>query len=151
MSSITQRMLLTLGVSALAAGCTTTGAAWFPFTDSTVEYDPRAVSAASARSRRAAEAEALYQLGVAQADPISPLRDYRAARATFTQFVAEFPQSAHTVEARAWQATLTDLLAREDEARRAALRVKHLEEDSKRTKANLDWLKQTDLEQERRR
>jgi hypothetical protein len=89
--------------------------------------------------------------GVSQADPTSSLRDYRAARATFTRLLIEFPGSRRTVEARAWQATLTDLLVREDDARRSAQRLQRLVEEHKRTKADFDWLKQNDLDQERRR
>lgn len=98
-----------------------------------------------------ASTEALYRLGVLQADPASGLRDYRAARATFTQLLTERPRSRWETEARAWQATLTDLLVREDEARRATLRLKGFEEESKRVKSNLERLRQTDLELERRR
>jgi hypothetical protein len=40
---------------------------------------------------------------------------------------------------------------REDEARRYAQRLRRLEEESRRTKTNLEWLKQTDLERESRK
>jgi hypothetical protein len=46
---------------------------------------------------------------------------------------------------------LTDLLVREDDARRALLRLQRSEEDKKRTKANLEWLRQNDLDLERRK
>lgn len=98
-----------------------------------------------------ASAEALYRLGVLQADPRSPLRDYRAARVSFTRLLAEYPSSRWDAEARTWQAMLTDLLVREDETRRANQRNQRTEEESKRTKTNLERLKQTDLDLERRR
>jgi tetratricopeptide (TPR) repeat protein len=98
-----------------------------------------------------ASAEALYRLGLLQGDPSSPLRDYRAARASFTRLLADYPQSRWDAEARAWQATLTELLAREDEARRAKQRFQQSEEDGKRSKTNLEHLKQTDTYLERRR
>ena len=34
-------------------------------------------------------ADALYRLGLLQADPASGIRDYRAARATFTRLLSE--------------------------------------------------------------
>jgi hypothetical protein len=40
---------------------------------------------------------------------------------------------------------------REDDARRALLRLRRSEEDGKRTKTNLEWLRQNDLDQERRK
>jgi len=86
-----------------------------------------------------------------QADPASGIRDYLAARATFTRLLSEYPRSRRNAEARAWQATLTDLLVREDQARRALLRLQRAEEERNRVKTNLEWLKQTDLEQERRK
>jgi outer membrane protein assembly factor BamD (BamD/ComL family) len=79
-------------------------------------------------------------------DSTSGFRDYRAARATFTRLLSEYPRSRWDTEARAWQAALTDLLVREDEARRALLRLQRHEEESKRAKTNLEWLKQTDID-----
>jgi hypothetical protein len=86
-----------------------------------------------------------------QADPTSGIRDYRAARATFTRLLSEYPRSRWDAEARAWQSTLTDLLVREDEARRVTQQLQRSEEDSKRSKATLERLKQTDLDLELRR
>jgi outer membrane protein assembly factor BamD (BamD/ComL family) len=93
----------------------------------------------------------LYLLGLRQADPTSGVRDYRAARATFTRLLSAYPRSRWDVEARAWQATLTDLLAREDEALRFSQRLQRMEEEAKRTKTSLEWLKQSDLDRETRR
>ena len=112
-----------------------------------------------------ASAEALYRLGLLQADPNSSLRDYRAARTNFTRLLAEHPRSRWDTEARTWLAVLTDLLAREEEARRAlersqrseeearraTKRSQRSEEENRRTKTNLERLKETDLNLERRR
>jgi outer membrane protein assembly factor BamD (BamD/ComL family) len=92
-----------------------------------------------------AAAEALYRLGLLHADPTSTLHDYRAARASFTRLLAEYPRSRWDAEARAWQATLTDLLVREDEARRATQRLQRSEDDRKRAKTTQERLKQTDI------
>jgi hypothetical protein len=51
--------------------------------------------------------QALYRLGILQAEPMNPLKNYRAARATFTRLLAEYPRSSRDTEARVWQATLT--------------------------------------------
>lgn len=95
--------------------------------------------------------QALYRLGILQADPMNPSKDYRAARATFTRLLADYPRSSWDTEARAWQATLTELLLREDDSRRTALRLKKAEDDLLRMRTGLDRLKQTDLEAERKR
>ena len=135
----------------IATGCSTSPS-WLPLTrpaeDKTVQ--PTEDQTPPERTRRERAAEALYRLGLLQADPTSGIRDYRAARATFTQLLSDYPRSPWEAEARAWQATLTDLLVREDEVRRARLRLKPYEEANKRTKTNLEWLKQTDTEMERR-
>jgi hypothetical protein len=125
-------LVLALGTS----GCSTALPPWVPFARSS--GDP-------------SDAETLYQIGLSQTDPTSGTRDYRAARATFTRLLIEFPRSRRDAEARAWQATLTDLLVREDDAHRYAQRVQRLEEERKRTKSAYEWLKQTDLDREPRR
>ena len=136
-------------ILAVAAGCSTSPLPLTrPAEDKTVR--PTGDQPPPERTRRERAAEALYRLGLLQADPTSGIRDYRAARATFTQLLNDYPRSPWEAEARAWQATLTDLLVREDEARRARLRLKPYEEANKRTKTNLEWLKQTDTEMERR-
>lgn len=66
----------------------------------------------------------------------SSLRSYRAAHATFSRLLSEYPQSRWEREARAWRAVLTDLLAREDE--------------SARLRAQIERLRRTDLDLERR-
>jgi TolA-binding protein len=167
MSSAMPRALLGL-VLLLTAGCTTSALpAWFPVTwpsgDERTARRPsgearegeaktaRGAPDRSGHERPSDPAEALYRLGLLQADPASGIRDYRAARATFTRLLSEYPRSRWDAEARAWQATLTDLLVREDEARRALLRLQRSEGESKRTKANLEWLRQIEIEQERRK
>jgi hypothetical protein len=84
-----------------------------------------------------AGATALYGLGRLQADPGSRLRNYRAAHAAFSRLLTEYPHSRWDGEARAWRAVLRDLLAREDE--------------SARLKSQIERLRQTDLDLERRR
>ena len=84
-----------------------------------------------------AAAAALYGLGRLQADPGSRLRNYRAAHAAFSRLMADYPSSRWAPEARAWRAVLADLLAREDE--------------SARLKAQIESLRRTDLDLERRR
>ena len=83
-----------------------------------------------------AAASALYGLGRLQAEPASPLRSYRAAHATFSRLLAEHPQSRWEREARAWQAVLGDLLAREEE--------------STRLRSQIERLRRSDLDLERR-
>ena len=148
-------------VLVVASGCSPALPSWVPLVRSREDAAGRSASApgpAAGPARRPmevavreADAEALYQLGLAQADPTSGARDYRVARATFTRLLVEFPRSRRDAEARAWQATLTDLLVREDEAHRYAQRVQRLEEERKRTKSAYEWLKQTDLDREPRR
>jgi hypothetical protein len=161
------RALLGL-VLILSAGCSTAGRpAWFPFTwpaaDERTAHPPdrearegeskaaRGTPDGPGRERPGDPADALYHLGLRQVDPTSGIRDYRAARATFTRLLSEYPRSRWEGEARAWQATLTDLLVHEDEARRANQRLQRSDEDSKRAKTNLERLKQTDIDLERRR
>ena len=61
-----------------------------------------------------ASAPALYNLGRLQVDPTSGFRNYRAAHATFSRLLTDFPKSRWEADARAWRATLSDLLAREE-------------------------------------
>jgi outer membrane protein assembly factor BamD (BamD/ComL family) len=83
-----------------------------------------------------ATASALYGLGRLQAAP-GPLRSYRAAHATFSRLLTEYPQSRWEHEARAWRAVLGDLLAREEE--------------TARLRSQIERLRRTDLDLERRR
>ena len=81
----------------------------------------------------------------------SPRHSSSVARATFTELLIRYPRSRRDAEARARQAALTDLLVREDEGRRYSQRLQRTEEDRRRTKTNLEWLKQSDLDREPRR
>ncbi|MGH7414610.1 MAG: tetratricopeptide repeat protein [Candidatus Rokuibacteriota bacterium] len=84
-----------------------------------------------------AGASALYRLGRLHADPASGLRNYRAAHRAFSHLLADYPDSRWEAEARAWRAVVGDLLAREEEAGRL--------------KAQIERLRRTDLDLERRR
>jgi hypothetical protein len=112
-----------------------------------------------------AVAPALYSLGRLQADPASGFRNYRAAHAAFSRLLTDFPKSRWEAEARAWRATLSDLLAREEEAARLRVLLQWREEEAGRLKvqlqsreeeafglrAQLRQLRRVDLELERRR
>ena len=88
-------------------------------------------------SQDPAAASALYGLGRLQADPTSRLRNYRAAYAAFSRLIAHYPGSRWEPDARAWRAVLADLIAHEDEATRL--------------KTQIERLRRTDLDLERRR
>jgi outer membrane protein assembly factor BamD (BamD/ComL family) len=112
-----------------------------------------------------ASASALYSLGRLQADPDSGFRNYRAAHAAFSRLLTDFPKSRWEADARAWRATLSDLLAREEEATRLKGQLQWREEEARRLKvqlqsreeeafglrAQLQQLRRVDLELERRR
>lgn len=112
-----------------------------------------------------AAAAALYSLGRLQSDPASGFRNYRAAHAAFSRLLADFPKSRWEADARAWRATLGDLLAREEEAARLKVQLQWREEEASRLKlqvqsreeeafglkAQLQQLRRVDLELERRR
>lgn len=112
-----------------------------------------------------AAASALYSLGRLQADPTSGFRNYRAAHAAFSRLLTDFPKSPWEADARAWRATLGDLLAREEEATRLKVQLQwreeqaaHLklqlqsrEEEALGLKAQLQQLRRVDLDLERRR
>lgn len=83
-----------------------------------------------------AAAAALYGLGRLQADPSGRLRNYRAAHAALSRLIAAHPGSRWEPEARAWRAVLADLIAREDEAARL--------------RTQIERLRRTDLDLERR-
>jgi len=91
-----------------------------------------------------AGAAALYGLGRLHADPAGGLRNYRAAQRTFSRLLADYPESRWEAEARTWQAVLGDLLAREAEAAR-------LKEEAVRLRTQIEQLRRTDLDLERRR
>lgn len=109
-------------------------------------------------------AAALYRLARLHADPSSGVRDYRTAQRTFERLLADYPDSAWANDARAWRATLSDLLGRQDEAARlkdevsklkAAVHARQAEmtrfrDEASKLKADLQRLKQIDLDLEKR-
>jgi tetratricopeptide (TPR) repeat protein len=105
-----------------------------------------------------AGAAALFGLGRLQADPAGGQRNYRAAQRTFARLLAEYPRSRWAADARAWRAVLGDLIAREEEAARLkedATRLQgdaaRLREEAARLKTQIELLRRTDLDLERRR
>lgn len=98
-----------------------------------------------------AAAAALYGLGRLGTDPASDLRNYRVAHAAFSRLLAEYPRSRWARDARAWQATLADLLAGEDQVTRMKLQLRWREEEATGLKAQLQQLRSIDLDLERRR
>lgn len=85
----------------------------------------------------AASAPALYSLGRLQADPTSGFQNYRAAHETFSRLLTDFPKSRWGADARAWRATLSDLLAREEEAIRLKVQLQWREDEATRLKRQL--------------
>lgn len=69
---------------------------------------------------------ALFGLGQLQADPASPLRDYRVAYLTFGRVLADHPHSRWEPETRVWRGLLSELMARDDEAQRLRLQLQKL-------------------------
>lgn len=98
-----------------------------------------------------AGASALYGLGRLHADPTGGVRNYRAAQGAFARLLAEHPESRWEADARAWQAVLGDLLAREAEAARLKEDAARLKEEAVRLKTQIERLRRTDLDLERRR
>jgi hypothetical protein len=84
-----------------------------------------------------ASAPALYNLGRLQADPTSGFQNYRAAHEAFSRLLTDFPKSRWGADARAWRATLSDLLAREEEATRLKGQLQWREEEATRLKRQL--------------
>jgi outer membrane protein assembly factor BamD (BamD/ComL family) len=98
-----------------------------------------------------AVAAALYGLGRLHTDPAHGQRNYRAAYMAFSQLLTGYPHSRWTIDARAWHATLFDLLAREDEAARTRVLLRSREEEAAGLKVQLQQLRKVDLDLERRR
>jgi hypothetical protein len=65
--------------------------------------------------RDARHASALYNLARLLTDPAAGPRDYRAAQLAFDRLLKEYPKGEWEADARAWNAALTDLAAREVE------------------------------------
>lgn len=98
-----------------------------------------------------AVAAALYGLGRVYTDPAQGQRNYRAAYMAFSQLLTDYPHSRWAIDARAWHATLIDLLAREDEAVRTRVLLRSREEEAAGLKVQLQQLRKVDLDLERRR
>jgi TolA-binding protein len=77
---------------------------------------------------------ALYGLGLLYVDPDGRLRDYIAAQNAFGRLLAQYPESVHAFEARAWLAALGEITRAQGDARRL--------------QTDLDRLKELDIEQE---
>lgn len=80
--------------------------------------------------------DALWGLALLLVDAESPLCDYHAGLVAFDRFLADYPASRHAGEARAWRAVLRQ--------------TQRLEAEAGRLRADLDRLKQLDMEMERR-
>jgi hypothetical protein len=93
---------------------------------------------------------ALYGLGRLETDPARGFRNYRAAYSAFTRLVTEYPGSRWAADARAWQATLGDLLAYEEAAARMKLQLRWREEEVAGLRLQIQRLKGIDLGLERR-
>ena len=65
--------------------------------------------------------------------------------------MTEYPESRWEAEARAWQGLLADLLAREAETARLKDEAARLKEDATRLRLQIEQLRRTDLDLERRR
>jgi hypothetical protein len=116
-------------------------------------------------SRDAVHARALHSLARLYVDPASGLRDYRAAQLAFGRLLTEYPKGEWESEARAWQATLAELVAREAElvaleaklvTREAELVTREaetarLKAEATKLGADLQRLKRIDMNLERRR
>jgi len=98
-----------------------------------------------------AAATALYRLGRLESDPTTGLRNYRAAYMAFAQLATEYPGSRWAFEARAWQAILSDLLARDDEAARMKQQLRWSQEEAAGLRQQIQQLRSVDLSLERRR
>lgn len=178
-AGLLRRLVLVLSLGALSAGCASSG--WFGSSSDasrattppplTLAYaddllgQGRPLAAREIYARIAAEPErdarhasALYNLARLLTDPAAGPRDYRAAQLAFDRLLKEYPKGEWEADARAWNAALTDLAAREVEleARDGELRVREaeltrLKVESARLGSDLQRLKKIDLSIERRR
>ena len=99
----------------------------------------------------AVRARALHSLARLFVDPASGLRDYRAAQLAFGRLLTEYPKGEWESEARAWQATLADLVAREGELVAREAEATRLKTEAAKLGADLQRLKRIDMNLERRR
>src|SRR5205814_9536372 len=103
-------------------------------------------------------ARALFTLAPLHVDPSSGLRDYRAAKLAFERLLTGYPRGEWESDARAWQAALVELGAREAEpaAPQAELTMREaepprLKSEAAKLGADLQRLKRIELNLERRR
>jgi hypothetical protein len=176
-AGLMRRLILVLSLGALSAGCASSG--WFASSDAdratssppTVAHpddllrEGRPLAArefyariASEPERDAAHARALYYLARLLTDPATGPRDYRAAQRAFDRLLKEYPRGEWEADARAWNAVLSDLAAREVEleARDGELGVREAElarlrVEAARLGSDLQRLRKIDLNLERRR
>ncbi len=177
-AGLMRRLIVVLSLGALSAGCASSG--WFgsPSDASRAASPPptlaqpdellregRPLAArefyariASEPERDAAHARALYNLARLLTDPAAGPRDYRAAQRAFDRLLKEYPRGEWEADARAWNAVLADLAAREVEleARDGELGVREAELARLRVEAarlgfDLQRLRKIDLNLERRR
>ena len=102
-------------------------------------------------ARDTLHARALYNLARLQVDPRTGLRDYRAAQLAFRRLLADYPASEWESEARAWDAVLTILTAREAELGAREAEAARLRSEAAKAAADLQRLKRIDLNLEKRR
>jgi outer membrane protein assembly factor BamD (BamD/ComL family) len=74
---------------------------------------------------------------VGRAGRASGFQNYRAAHEAFSRLLTDFPKSRWGADARAWRATLSDLLAREEEAIRLKVQLQWREDEATRLKRQL--------------
>jgi hypothetical protein len=178
-AGLMKRLILVLSLGALSAGCASSG--WFgsaPDTSRATTPPPltlahaddligqgRPLAAREVYARIAAEPErdarhasALYSLARLLTDPAAGPRDYRAAQRAFDRLLKEYPKGQWEADARAWNAVLIDLAAREVEleARDGELGVREaeltrLKVEAARLGSDLQRLRKIDLNLERRR
>jgi len=172
-----KRLIVALSLGALSAGCAISSSpgAW-PEAGATTP-DPIVAQAnellrqgqplaardlyalvAAEPERDVEHGRALYNLARLLTDPANGLRDYRAAQAAFDRLLKEYPCDTWEADARAWNAVLTDLAAREVEleARDGELGVREaevvrLKGEAARLGGDLQRLRKIDLNLERRR
>lgn len=173
-----RRLIVVLSLGILSAGCAACGwsgarpeakplAAPPPIVAHAEELlrQGQPLAARDLYARIAAEPErdvehgrALYGLARLLTDPASGVRDYRAAQLAFDRLLKEYPRDSWEADARAWNAVLMDLAAREVEleARDGELGVREAEVTRLKVEAarlgfDLQRLRKIDLNLERRR
>jgi hypothetical protein len=102
-------------------------------------------------ARDPAHARALYKLARLHVDPRSGLRDYRTAQLAFKRLLTEYPTGEWESDARAWDAVITNLVAREAEVGAREAEAARLRNEAAKLGADLQRLKRIDLNLERRR